>query len=205
LNRFIIPKEMPNAGKHDTPPYIGELSGLWSLASAYARRRRINTVGVVRPSVAEYGWVGGPSRKRGFDHAVVQVGIANKAATPTAALDETEILKSLPQSWRRRPIRASTGMAPSAGRLLRGEPLELVARENVSIARLTEWRERALAGAATALKEREHRRPAGGGAHAGPATRCGECQNRRRSRTGLRNFFATAISPPTGAAAVGQR
>ena len=42
------------------------------------------------------------------------------------------------------------------GRLLRGEPLELVAREtNVSIARLTEWRERALAGAATALKERE--------------------------------------------------
>jgi hypothetical protein len=35
-------------------------------------------------------------------------------------------------------------------RLLRGEPLELVAREtNVSIARLSEWRERALAGAAT--------------------------------------------------------
>src|SRR6201993_4258590 len=41
-------------------------------------------------------------------------------------------------------------------RLLRGEPLELVAREtNISIARLTEWRERALAGAATALKESE--------------------------------------------------
>jgi Transposase len=41
-------------------------------------------------------------------------------------------------------------------RLLRGERLELVAREtNVSIARLSEWRERALAGAATALKERE--------------------------------------------------
>ena len=41
-------------------------------------------------------------------------------------------------------------------RLLRGEPLELVAREtNVSIARLTEWRDRVLAGAATALKERE--------------------------------------------------
>jgi hypothetical protein len=40
-------------------------------------------------------------------------------------------------------------------RLLRGEPLELVAREaNVSIARLTEWRERALAGAATALNRR---------------------------------------------------
>jgi hypothetical protein len=43
-------------------------------------------------------------------------------------------------------------------RLLRGEPLELVAREtNVSVARLTEWRERALAGAATALKERDDR------------------------------------------------
>jgi len=41
-------------------------------------------------------------------------------------------------------------------RLLRGEPLELVAREtNISVAKLTEWRERALAGAATALKERE--------------------------------------------------
>ena len=42
------------------------------------------------------------------------------------------------------------------GRLLRGEPLDLVARQtNVSIARLTEWRDRALAGAATALKECE--------------------------------------------------
>src|SRR6201989_1492360 len=41
-------------------------------------------------------------------------------------------------------------------RLLRGEPLELVAREaKVSIARLSEWRERALAGAATALQERD--------------------------------------------------
>ena len=41
-------------------------------------------------------------------------------------------------------------------RLQRGEPLELVAREtNVSIHRLTEWRDRALAGAASALKERE--------------------------------------------------
>ena len=41
-------------------------------------------------------------------------------------------------------------------RLLRGEPLELVVREmNVSIARLSEWRDRALTGAAIALKERE--------------------------------------------------
>ena len=42
-------------------------------------------------------------------------------------------------------------------RLLRGEPLELVAREtNVSIARLTEWRERALAGANTGAKCRPY-------------------------------------------------
>jgi hypothetical protein len=41
-------------------------------------------------------------------------------------------------------------------RLLRGEPLDLVAREtNVSVAKLTEWRERALEGAASALKVRE--------------------------------------------------
>ena len=41
-------------------------------------------------------------------------------------------------------------------RLLRGEPLELVAREtNVTVQKLTEWRDRALAGAASALKERE--------------------------------------------------
>jgi hypothetical protein len=37
-------------------------------------------------------------------------------------------------------------------RLLRGEPLELVAQEaNVPIITLSEWRERALAGAMTAL------------------------------------------------------
>ena len=41
-------------------------------------------------------------------------------------------------------------------RLLRGEPLDVVAREaNVSVAKLTEWRDRALVGAASALKERE--------------------------------------------------
>jgi transposase len=40
--------------------------------------------------------------------------------------------------------------------MLHGEPLELVAQEtNVSIARLGEWRESALADAATALKECE--------------------------------------------------
>ena len=41
-------------------------------------------------------------------------------------------------------------------RLLRGEPMEVVARElNVTVARLAEWRERALTAAASALKERE--------------------------------------------------
>ena len=41
-------------------------------------------------------------------------------------------------------------------RLLRGEPLELVAREtNVTIQKLIEWRDRALTGAASALKVRE--------------------------------------------------
>lgn len=41
-------------------------------------------------------------------------------------------------------------------RLLRGEPLETVARElNVTVARLSEWRDRALAAAEAAMKERE--------------------------------------------------
>ena len=45
----------------------------------------------------------------------------------------------------------------AVSRLLRGEPLELVARElNVTAARrLSEWRERALLAAEAALKERE--------------------------------------------------
>ena len=41
-------------------------------------------------------------------------------------------------------------------RLLRGEPLETVARElNVTVARLSAWRDRALVGAEAAIKERE--------------------------------------------------
>ena len=41
-------------------------------------------------------------------------------------------------------------------RLLRGEPLETLAREfNVTVARLSEWRDRALVGAEAAMKERE--------------------------------------------------
>ena len=41
-------------------------------------------------------------------------------------------------------------------RLLRGEPLETVARElNVTVARLSEWRDRAMVAAEAAMKERE--------------------------------------------------
>src|SRR4051794_29012804 len=41
-------------------------------------------------------------------------------------------------------------------RLLRGEPLETVARElNITVARLSAWRDRALAAAEAAIKERE--------------------------------------------------
>ena len=44
----------------------------------------------------------------------------------------------------------------AVNRLLRGEPLEVVARElNVTAARLSQWRDRALLAAAAALKERE--------------------------------------------------
>ena len=41
-------------------------------------------------------------------------------------------------------------------RLLRGEPLGTVARElNITVARLSQWRDRALVGAEAAMKERE--------------------------------------------------
>src|SRR5512144_3117970 len=44
----------------------------------------------------------------------------------------------------------------AVGRLMRGEPLELVARElNGTAARLSAWRDRALLAAEAALKERE--------------------------------------------------
>jgi transposase len=45
----------------------------------------------------------------------------------------------------------------AVSRLLRGEPLELVARElNVTAARLSEWRDRAVLAAEAALKERNN-------------------------------------------------
>src|ERR671928_166532 len=69
-------------------------------------------------------------------------------------------------------------------RLLRGEPLETLTRElNVTAARLSEWRDRALAGAEAAMKERarvwrasratvcRHRAAAGAAAPARPAHR----------------------------------
>ena len=41
-------------------------------------------------------------------------------------------------------------------RLLRGEPLETMARElNITVARLSQWRDRALVAAETAMKEHE--------------------------------------------------
>ena len=44
----------------------------------------------------------------------------------------------------------------AVARLLRGEPLETVARGlNVTVPRLSEWRDRALVGAEAAMKERE--------------------------------------------------
>ena len=74
--------------------------------------------------------------------------------------------RSAPPKLAKAPLRASMGTARSrfsvqrkmaiVARLLRGEPLDLVARQtNISVARLADWRDRALAGAATALKERE--------------------------------------------------
>jgi hypothetical protein len=54
-----------------------------------------------------------------------------------------------------KPYSADRKMAVVA-RVLRGEPLDLIAREvNISVAKLTTWRDRALEGAASALKERE--------------------------------------------------
>ena len=44
----------------------------------------------------------------------------------------------------------------AVSRLLRGEPLETLARElNITAARLSKWRDRALVGAEAAMKERE--------------------------------------------------
>ena len=44
----------------------------------------------------------------------------------------------------------------AVSRLLRGEPLEIVARElNITVARLSAWRDRALVAAEAAMKERE--------------------------------------------------
>ena len=51
---------------------------------------------------------------------------------------------------------SAKGKLRAVGRLMRGEPLELVARElNVTAARLSAWRDRALLAAEAALKERD--------------------------------------------------
>ena len=69
--------------------------------------------------------------------------------------------RSAPSKLAQAPLRALMGIARSAfpfnerGRSWRDCCAALEWETNVSIARLTEWRDRALAGAATALKERE--------------------------------------------------
>src|SRR5512133_3240433 len=69
-----------------------------------------------------------------------------------------------PRSWRRQVRRRATSTLSAkrklraVSRLLRGEPLELVARElNVTAARLSQWRERAPLAAEAALKDRDDR------------------------------------------------
>jgi putative transposase len=60
--------------------------------------------------------------------------------------------------WAAGPERRNSARRKLAAvtRLLRGEPLETVARElNVTVARLSEWRDRALVAAEAAMKERE--------------------------------------------------
>ena len=70
-------------------------------------------------------------------------GAQNAAAAPTGGAGPER------RNSARRKLAAVT-------RLLRGEPLETVARElNVTVARLSEWRDRALVAAEAAMKERE--------------------------------------------------
>ena len=72
-------------------------------------------------------------------------GAQNAAAAPTGGAGPER------HNSTRRKLAAVT-------RLLRGEPLETVARElNVTVARLSEWRDRALVAAEAAMKERDSR------------------------------------------------
>lgn len=87
-------------------------------------------------------------------------------------MEQTLIGQDKPEGAAARALNAGTG-APSGHdrperrfsarrkmaavtRLLRGEPLEILARElNLTAARLSEWRDRALVAAEAAMKERE--------------------------------------------------
>jgi transposase len=85
-------------------------------------------------------------------------GMTEKGATEPADLSERSQQAGGDKSaGGRLPQRLSAKRKLRAvSRLLRGEPLELVARElNVTAARLSQWRERALLAAEAALKERE--------------------------------------------------
>src|SRR5678815_3336841 len=83
-----------------------------------------------------------------------------------------------PRSWRRQvrppPQRYSAKRKLRVvSRLLRGEPLELLARElNVTAARLSEWRDRALLAAEAALEETELLREKIARLEAGAPFRC---------------------------------
>ena len=75
---------------------------------------------------------------------------------PEGALERSPIGAGAPSGVDAGAKRYSVQPNAVVARLLPGEPLDVVAREaNISVAKLTEWRERALAGAASALKERE--------------------------------------------------
>jgi hypothetical protein len=86
-------------------------------------------------------------------------------------LNKSKVAEAVPGSVE--GARSATGSAPGAAgevkrwsanrkkevvlRLLRGEPVDAISREvSVPIYRLEEWRERALAGMDTGLKEREN-------------------------------------------------
>src|SRR5512133_697595 len=87
-------------------------------------------------------------------------GMTEEATTGPAGLAERP-----PEAGGERSAGGPPGQRLSAkrklravSRLLRGEPLELVARElNVTAARLSQWRERAPLAAEAALKDRDDR------------------------------------------------
>ena len=86
-------------------------------------------------------------------------GLTENGGTEPAGLSERPQIAGGDKPAGRPPPRRFSARRKlgAVNRLLRGEPLELVSRElNVTAARLSAWRDRALAAAQAALKEREH-------------------------------------------------